>query len=123
MTWQTNIEIWNRSGWDLRILSQTDVLAEVPASESWSHVTHEAMDLELEFSDAQGQRMRGRVTVSPDTGVYLDRGDLPGDQQPITLAARVPGMLYTQSRNGGTQVLPSHQFLEGGAVEITFLSD
>lgn len=123
MTWQADIKIWNRTHWDLRVLTAGTLLADVAPGGDWNYQATQPLDLDLEFRDSEGTRMQGRAKMSAQEGIYLDRGDLPGDQQPITLAASVPGILYTQSRNGGTQVLPPHQFTQGGTVEITFLTD
>ena len=123
MTWQADIKIWNRTHWDLRVLAAGTPLADVAAGGDWHILAQEPLDLDLEFRDGQGAQMQGRVTASAQSGLYLDRGELPGDQHAVTLAARVPGMLYTQSRNGGTEVLPPHQFEQGGTVEIQFLAD
>jgi hypothetical protein len=125
MAWQTQIDITNRTEWQLDVRSGTTVLAQVPARGSWSTEVTTSHDLQLDFRDGQGNlQMQGRATVSPDTGVYLDRGDMPGDLQSVTLGAVItPGGDYTQSRNGGQQVLPAHQFGEGGRVYLGFLQD
>jgi len=62
--------------------------------------------------------MQGGISAGPEAGVYVDKGW----QSPTTITATwdANGQVWTQSGNGGLEILAWDQFTEGGLVSVTF---
>ena len=62
--------------------------------------------------------MQGGISAGPEAGVYVDKGW----ESPTTITATwdANGQIWTQSGNGGLEILAWDQFTEGGLVSVTF---
>jgi len=62
--------------------------------------------------------MQGGISAGPEAGVYVDKGW----ESPTTITATwdANGQVWTQSGNGGLEILAWDQFTEGGLVSVTF---
>jgi hypothetical protein len=63
--------------------------------------------------------MEGSLKFGTSTGVYVDRGDLPINDQLITLQTNIGDTQWTQSTNGGNTLLKPSEFSSG--VDITLI--
>ncbi len=60
----------------------------------------------------------GSVSFGPTSGVYVDRGWM--SEQSISMIAVVNNVTFTQTENGGDQILQWNQFEQGGNISLTF---
>ena len=64
--------------------------------------------------------MQGGVNFGPEAGVYIDRGWMAEGDQSIVLTGDVNGHQFSQSQNGGAEVVPWNGFESGGTINMTF---
>mgnify|MGYP007090457353 FL=1 len=62
--------------------------------------------------------LSGSVSFGPTSGVYADRGWM--SDQSISMIAVAGGVTFTQTENGGDQILSWNQFEQGGDISLTF---
>ena len=62
--------------------------------------------------------MQGNLSFGPEAGVYVDRGWM--SDQSISMIAVVNNVTFTQTENGGDQILQWNQFEQGGNISLTF---
>ena len=62
--------------------------------------------------------MGGGLSFGPTSGVYVDRGQM--SDQSISMIAVAGGVTFTQTENGGDQILSWNQFENGGDITLTF---
>jgi len=64
--------------------------------------------------------MEGNITFGSSSGVYVDRGDLPNDDQSIKLQINIGDAQWVQSTNGGNNLLTPSEFSNGGDITLIF---
>jgi hypothetical protein len=64
--------------------------------------------------------MQGNLSFGPEAGVYVDRGWMAADDQTVKMTAVVPGKTWTQTSNGGEEILAWNEFTDGGDITLTF---
>lgn len=88
---------------------------------SWSSTeTYNTKNI-LIYTDSSGSGTplsQGNLSFGPTAGVYVDRGWM--SSQTITLDAVANGKQFTQTTNGGTQLLAWNEFESGGDIELTY---
>ena len=62
--------------------------------------------------------MQGGLSFGPEAGVYVDRGQM--SDQSISMIAVANNVTFTQTENGGDQILQWNQFEQGGNISLTF---
>lgn len=64
--------------------------------------------------------MQGNLSFGPEAGVYVDRGWMEADAQTIKMTAVAGGKTWTQTSNGGDELLAWNEFENGGTITLTF---
>jgi hypothetical protein len=64
--------------------------------------------------------MQGGVNFGPEAGVYIDRGWMADGDQSIVLTGTANDHHFSQSQNGGAQILQWDQFENGGVINMVF---
>lgn len=62
--------------------------------------------------------MQGGLAFSELGGLWFDRGWLPANAQNIKGFVNANGVTFTQTQNGGKQVLQWNQFEDGGSINV-----
>ena len=64
--------------------------------------------------------MEGSLIFGTSSGVYADRGNLPSNDQSITLQVNINDRQWIQTTNGGNTLLTPSEFSEGGDILLVF---
>ena len=64
--------------------------------------------------------MQGSLSYGQSSGVYVDRGDLPIDDQSITLQINIGDRQWVQSTNGGNTLLSPSEYSSNDDILLTF---
>lgn len=64
--------------------------------------------------------LQGSAIFGPSSGVYVNRGDLPVNDQSIKLLTNIGDRQWIQSTNGGNELLTPSEFSNGGDITLTF---
>jgi hypothetical protein len=115
----------NQTQWTLGIQQQQQTIQDIDSQGTWQTDIEPDVLWQFVFRDSQGQtQLQGSLVVNAAEGVRMDRGHMPGEQQTVTLGAVLqPQGLYTQSQNGGEQVLPPEQLAQLESISMTWLQD
>lgn len=124
--WTVNVKIVNNTDWMLGIVNNYMPFVQLNTGDShtWdTDMTNNANALNFWAKDSDYQPpffMEGNLSFGPEAGVYVDRGWLPEDQQNVTMTATANGKSWTQTANGGQELLAWNEFESGGNIVITF---
>jgi hypothetical protein len=123
MTWSVKVTIQNDTTYSIDVVNNdAGKLATIAPSQSYTWTTEDPNNANaLKFwSTPNVYYMEGGLNFGPDAGVYSDRGWLPENDQSITLIGGANGYRWSQTTNGGSQVVPWDGFTLGGEINLYF---
>jgi hypothetical protein len=122
MSWSLEIKITNNTKYKIDVVNNSlGLLGTVKPGAVWisDSLTDPNNANALRFWQTDNiWYMQGGISAGPEAGVYVDKGW----ESPTTITAAwdANGQLWTQSGNGGLEILPWDGFTEGGLVSVTF---
>ena len=121
--WQANVKIQNNTPYNLQISGVGPGNGDLSPNSSSSWISSEVNNskaLLFYKQDNPFAYMQGNLSFGPEAGVYVDRGWMAEDDQTIRMVADANAKEFTQTQNGGTELLPWNQFENGGDISVTF---
>jgi hypothetical protein len=121
--WQANVKIQNNTPYNLQIsgVGPGNSALAPDSSSSWvSSEVNNSKSLIFYKQNIPFAYMQGNLSFGPEAGVYVDRGWMAEDDQTIQMVADANGKEFTQTQNGGTELLAWNEFENGGDISVTF---
>ena len=121
--WQANVKIQNNTPYNLQISGVgpgNSALAPDSSSSCVSSEVNNSKSLIFYKQNIPFAYMQGNLSFGPEAGVYVDRGWMAEDDQTIQMVADANGKEFTQTQNGGTELLTWNEFENGGDISVTF---
>ena len=122
MSWALSIKITNNTGYKIEVVNNSlGLLGIIEAGAVWQsgQLTdpNNANSLRFFITDDVWY-MQGGISAGPEAGVYVDKGW----ESPTFITANwdANGTQWTQSANGGYEILAWDQFEQGGEVAVVF---
>jgi hypothetical protein len=122
MSWALQIKTTNNTKYKIDVVNNSlGLLATVEPGAVWisEHLTDPNNANALRFFVTDNEwYMQGGISAGPEAGVYVDKGW----ESPTTITALwdANGREWTQTGNGGYEILAWDGFTEGGLVSVTF---
>ena len=122
MSWALQIKTTNNTKYKIDVVNNSlGLLATVEPGAVWisEQLTDPNNANALRFWQTdRNYELQGGISAGPEAGVYVDKGW----ESPTTITAiwDANGQVWTQSGNGGLEILAWDQFTEGGLVSVTF---
>jgi len=120
--WQANVTINNNTDYHITIAGDGpgDGNVNPNGATQWSSTeVHNTKSLSF-WMEGEPVHMQGNLSFGPEAGVYVDRGWMAADDQTVKMTAVVPGKTWTQTSNGGEEILAWNEFTDGGDITLTF---
>ena len=122
MSWALSIKITNNTGYKIDVVNNSlGLLETVEPGAVWQSGAltdpNNANSLRFFITDDVWY-MQGGISAGPEAGVYVDKGW----ESPTFITANwdAGGTQWTQSANGGYEILAWNQFEQGGEVAAVF---
>ena len=122
MSWSLSIKITNNTGYKIEVVNNSlGLLGIIEAGAVWQSgqltVPNNANSLRFFITDDVWY-MQGGISAGPEAGAYVDKGW----ESPTFITANwdANGTQWTQSANGGYEILAWNQFEQGGEVAVVF---
>lgn len=122
MSWQALIVVRNNTEYNITVANASGEIANILPSQRYNYSMTDptlAMTLKL-WQQPNVFYLQGVLNISPETGVYIDRGNLPEDSQNIRLRADVNGTDYLQETNIGSKVIEYNNFPNGATINLRY---
>ena len=122
MSWGLTIKIANNTPYKLDVVNNSlGLLATIQPNTEWQsdELTDPNNANALRFFQTENVwYMQGGISAGPEAGVYVDKGW----ESPTFITANwdAGGTQWTQSANGGYEILAWNQFEQGGEVAVVF---
>jgi hypothetical protein len=122
MSWALGIKITNNTGYKIEVVNNSlGMLTVIEAGAVWQSgaLTDPNNSNALRFFITDDLwYMQGGISAGPEAGVYVDKGW----ESPTYITANweANGTQWTQSANGGYEILAWDQFEQGGEVAVVF---
>jgi hypothetical protein len=123
MSWQATLNIQNNTEYNITVThNTTGDLTTIEPGDSWSNTTDDPNNTNaLKFWKVPNVWfMQGSCSFGPTAGVWVDRGWMDPNGQVIMMVAESCGKTFTQTTNGGNELLAWNEFEDGGDINITF---
>ena len=125
MSWQATLKINNNTDYNIDVVhNQPEGLLVTlrPGQTDWSWTTGDTNNtVSLRFwQQPNVYFMQGSTSYGPTAGVWVDRGWMDPNAQTIKMTANANYNMFTQTTNGGKELLAWNQFEQGGTIELTF---
>lgn len=123
MSWQATLNITNNTSYNITVThNTTGDLTTIEPGGSWSNTTTDNNNTNaLKFwQQPNVWFMQGSCSFGPTAGVWVDRGWMDPNAQTIMMVATSCGNTFTQTTNGGNELLAWNEFEDGGDINITF---
>ena len=121
--WDATLTIHNNTDYNITINRNTvgDIATVVPG-QSYSYTTNDPNTTNsLRFWKTPNVWfMQGSASYGPNAGVWVDRGWMDPNSQTIKMTANANGTIWTQTTNGGKEILAWNQFQQGGEIVLEF---
>lgn len=123
MSWDATLIIHNYTDYNITVTHNTvgDITTIAPG-DTWSQTFTEVNNTNaLKFwQQPNVWFMQGSCSFGPTAGVWVDRGWMDPNGQTIKLTARANNVEFTQTTNGGKELLSWNEFSNGGPIQMTF---
>jgi hypothetical protein len=125
MCWVATLQINNNTDYNIDVVhNQPEGLLVTlqPGQSGWSWSTSDNNNtIALRFwQQPNTYFMQGSVSYGPTAGVWVDRGWMDPNAQTIKMTANANYNIFTQTTNGGKELLAWNQFEQGGTIQLTF---
>lgn len=121
--WQANVTIQNNTPYNLKIsgVGPGNSALAPNSSSSWvSSEVNNSKSLIFYKQDIPFAYIQGNLSFGPEAGVYVDRGWMADNDQTVQMVADANGKNFTQTQNGGIELLAWNEFENGGKIALTF---
>ena len=114
--WTANVTISNNTNYNLTIdgVGPGNTTIGANSSTKWSSQEVNNTKSLLFWVEQNVYYMQGNLSFGPEAGVYVDRGWMADNDQTISMTIDVNGKEWTQTSNGGENVLAWYEFNDGG---------
>ena len=121
--WQANVTITNNTPYNLQIsgVGPGNGALAPNSSSSWvSSEVNNSKSLIFYKQNIPFAYIQGNLSFGPEAGVYVDRGWMADNDQTVQMVADANGKDFTQTQNGGIELLAWNEFENGGSISLTF---